>query len=62
MSFADLKRFSRTVGFRIALWHSTAFIVGAALVFGVAYFFLRHSIDEQTEDAIDFRLTQFEAE
>ena len=62
MSFADLKRFSRTVGFRIALWHSTAFIVGAALVFGVAYFFLRHSIDEQTGDAIDFRLTQFEAE
>ena len=62
MSFENLKRFSRTVGFRIALWHSTTFIVGAALVFGVAFYLLQRSIDEQTQDSIEFRLIQFESE
>lgn len=62
MSFDNLKRFLRTVGFRIALWHSTTFIVGAALVFGAAFFLLQRSIDEQTEEAIEFRLIQFESE
>lgn len=62
MSFGQIRRTFRTVGFRIALWHSITFGVGAILVFCVAYFLLRHSIDEQTRDSIEFRLNQFHAE
>jgi heavy metal sensor kinase len=62
MFFARLRRLARTVGFRIALWHSVIFIVGAALVFSVAFLLLRRSVDEQSHDAIEFRLNQFTAE
>lgn len=62
MFFERISRISRTVGFRIALWHSIIFIVAAVLVFSIAYFLLRRSIDEQTRDAIEFRLNQFSAE
>src|SRR5688572_21451023 len=62
MSFAQVKQLVRTVGFRIALWHSVAFVVGAVLVFTAAYFLLRHTVDEQSRDLIEFRLNQFTAE
>jgi signal transduction histidine kinase len=53
------RRFFRTVGFRIALWHSAVFIVGTALVFVAAYFLLRHSVEQHAREAIEFRLNQF---
>jgi heavy metal sensor kinase len=59
MFFARLKRLARTVGFRIAIWHSITFIAGAVLVFGAAYFLLQRSVDEQSRDIIEFRLNQF---
>jgi signal transduction histidine kinase len=62
MSFDRIRRLSRSVGFRIALWHSVTFIVGAILVFGAAYFLLRHSVDEQTRDSVEFRINQFSSE
>jgi heavy metal sensor kinase len=57
-----LKRIVRTVGFRIALWHSTIFIAGTILVFTSAYFLVRHSVDQQAKEAIEFRLNQFAME
>jgi len=62
MSFARLKTFFRTVGFRIALWHSVAFAIGAVLVFVAAYFVLQRSVNEETRDTNEFRLTQFATE
>ncbi|MDB6154506.1 MAG: two-component sensor histidine kinase [Chthoniobacteraceae bacterium] len=62
MSFASLKRLARTVGLRIALWHSVIFIIGAALAFSAAYLLLQRSLDEQSLDAIEFRLNQFVSE
>lgn len=57
-----LKRIFRTVGFRIALWHSAVFIVGTILVFTSAYFLVGHSVDQQAKEAIEFRLNQFAME
>lgn len=62
MSFGNVSRVSRTIGFRIALWHSIIFCASAIVVFCVAYFLLRHTIDEQIRDSIEFRLNQFESE
>lgn len=59
MFFARLKTLTRTVGFRIAIWHSIIFVAGAALVFTAAYLLLRRSVDEQSMDIIEFRLNQF---
>jgi signal transduction histidine kinase len=58
--FSDqLKRVFRTVGFRIALWHSAMFFIGTVLIFTVAYYLLRRSVDQQSKDAIEFRLNQY---
>jgi heavy metal sensor kinase len=58
--FSDrLKRLSRTVGFRIALWHAAMFIVGTVLIFTAAYYLLRRSVDQQSKDEIEFRLNQY---
>ncbi len=62
MFFARVRRISRTVGFRIALWHSVIFITGAAMVFGIAYMLLQRSVDEQSDEVVEFRLNQFMAE
>jgi signal transduction histidine kinase len=62
MSFAGVRRLTRTVGFRLAAWHAATFLIGAALVFSAAYFLLQRSIDEQTRDAIEFRFRQFASE
>lgn len=62
MFFERLKKSIRTVGFRISLWHSLSFMLGAGMVFGAAYFLLQHSVDEQSRDTIEFRLNQFAAE
>lgn len=62
MSFARFKRLRQTVGFRIALWHAATFIAGAIMVCSAAYLLLRRTADEQTSDAIEFRLSQFSSE
>jgi len=59
MPFVLPKRVFRTVGFRIAFWHSATFVTGAILLFTAAYFLLRRSVDEQAREAIEFRLNQF---
>lgn len=61
--FSDrLKRLFHTVGFRIALWHFASFFAGAIVVFTTAYFLLRHSVDQQAKESIEFRLNQFSFE
>lgn len=59
MFYARVRRLTRTIGFRIALWHSVTFILGAVLVFVVTFFLLRRALDEQARDSIEFRLNQF---
>lgn len=59
MFYARIRRLTRTIGFRIALWHSVTFILGAVLVFIVAFFLLGRALDEQARDSIEFRLNQF---
>ena len=62
MSSVPFRRLIRTVGFRIVLWHSVTFVVGAVLIFTAAYYLLRHSVDQQAKEAIEFRLNQFSLE
>jgi hypothetical protein len=62
MSSVPFRRLIRTVGFRIVLWHSVTFVVGAVLIFTAAYYLLRHSVDQQAKEAIEFRLNQFSFE
>jgi signal transduction histidine kinase len=62
MSSDRLRRIISTVGFRIALWHSATFILGAVLVFTAAYYLLRRSVDQQSRETIEFRLNQFALE
>ncbi len=62
MSFARIKQLFRTIGFRIALWHSVTFVVGAVLVFVAAYFLLERSVNDQARDSIEFRLSQYASE
>jgi signal transduction histidine kinase len=62
MFFARVKRLARTVGVRLALWHSAIFGAGAITAFALAYVSVRHAVDEQTDDAIQFRAQQFVAE
>jgi signal transduction histidine kinase len=59
MFSVPLKRVFRTVGFRVVLWHSVSFVAGAILIFSAAYFLLRHSVDQQAREVIEFRLNQF---
>jgi signal transduction histidine kinase len=46
----------------MTLWHSAIFGLGAIVVFAVAYLLVSRTIDEQTNDAIEFRFHQFAAE
>jgi len=62
MFFEQIKSFIRSAVFRITLWHAGTFILGAIIVFVTAYFLLSRSIDEQTEDTIEFRFKQYASE
>jgi heavy metal sensor kinase len=62
MSFAPIKQLLRTVGVRMTLWNATVFGLGAVLVFALAYLLVTRAMDEQSHDAIEFRLAQFTAE
>jgi signal transduction histidine kinase len=59
MFFARINKIFRTVGFRIALWHSVTFAVGAVLVFAAAYLLLQRSVNDQARETNEFRMTQF---
>ena len=51
MSSERRSAFWSTVGFRLAVWSSTVFVVGALTMFGLAYVLLSASLDSRDRAA-----------
>lgn len=49
---SDLRRLSRSAGFRLALWYSGFFIAGCVFFFGLAYFQLSASLAKRDREAV----------
>lgn len=62
MSLKSLKQWSKTVGFRLAIWYSTIFILSSVALFVFAYLFLSSSIQQRDQDLIRERLKEFESQ
>jgi len=58
MCLGFLKRFRKTLGFRLALWYSSLFCLSAFLLFGLGYFFLFTSLKEYDREMIQDRLKE----
>jgi len=58
MSLRRFKRVSRTLGFRLNLWHAGVFLLSAGLLFALIYFLLRAAIDRTDRDPIEARLRE----
>ena len=54
--------FWSTVGFRLAVWSSTVFVVGALTMFGLAYVLLSSSLDSRDRAAIQLELKELAGE
>jgi signal transduction histidine kinase len=62
MSLKSLKLWSKTVGFRLAIWYSTIFILSSVALFVFAYFFLSSSIQQRDQDLVQSRLKEFQSQ
>ena len=62
MSLKPLKRWSKTIGFRLAIWYSGIFILSSVALFVFAYFFLSSSIQQKDRELIKSRLKEFEVQ
>jgi signal transduction histidine kinase len=62
MSLEVLNRVRRTIGFRLTLWYSTVFILSAANLFAITYFFLSASLRQKDQDMIRGRLNELQAQ
>ena len=58
MSSGFLSRIRRTVAFRLTLWYSGVFILGALLFFSSAYALLSSSLTTRDEEAVRTRLAE----
>jgi signal transduction histidine kinase len=54
--------FWSTVGFRLAVWSSTVFVVGALTMFGLAYVLLSASLDSRDRAAIQLEMKELAGE
>ncbi len=59
MFWKPLRDFSRTLSFRLSLWHALIFLVSAALLFTLIYFLLSAAIDRKDRDVIQARLREY---
>jgi len=59
MSSATIKRLTRSIGFRLALWYSAIFISSTILLFILIYFPLRSAIMAQDHDMIQAKLKEY---
>ena len=62
MSLKSLKQWSKTIGFRLAVWYSTIFILSSVALFVLAYFFLSSSIQQKDRQIIQSKLKEYEAQ
>src|SRR4030095_5336508 len=62
MSSDQRSVFWKTIGFRLAVWSSAVFIVGALTLFGLAYVLLSASLDSRDRVAIQLELNELAAE
>ena len=56
-----LKDFSRTISFRLNVWHAVIFLISGALVFTLIYFLLSAAIDRKDREVIEARLREYVA-
>ncbi len=59
MSLKSLKQWSKTIGFRLAVWYSTIFILSSVSLFILAYFFLSSSIQQKDRQIIQSTLKEY---
>ena len=59
MSWKRLSDFTRTLSFRLNLWHAAIFLVSAVLLFTLIYFLLGRAIDRKDRDVIQARLREY---
>lgn len=62
MSLESLKRWSKTIGFRLAIWYSTIFILSSLTLFVLAYLFLSSSIQQKDRQIIQSKLKEYATE
>ena len=62
MSSDQRSVFWKTIGFRLAVWSSAVFVVGALTLFGLAYVLLSASLDSRDRVAIQLELNELAAE
>jgi len=61
MFWKALREFTRTISFRLNLWHAAIFLVSAAVLFTLIYFLLGAAIDRKDRDMIEARLREYVA-
>jgi len=61
MSWKALREFTRTISFRLNLWHAGIFLFSAAVLFTLIYFLLGAAIDRKDRDVIEARLREYHA-
>ena len=59
MFWKRLSEFTRTISFRLNLWHAAIFLASAALLFSLIYFLLGAAIDRKDRDVIEARLREY---
>src|SRR5882724_7405826 len=62
MFLEHLRRLRKTVGFKLAVWSSAAFILSSLMLFVVAYFLLSSSLKEKDREAIQLKLKTYAEE
>ncbi|MDQ6656147.1 MAG: HAMP domain-containing histidine kinase [Verrucomicrobiota bacterium] len=59
MFWKQLREFSRTLSFRLNLWHATIFLASTALLSALLYFLLSRAIDYRDRDILQARLREY---
>ncbi len=62
MSSGPLRRWSKTIGFRLTVWYSTIFILSSLALFALAYFFVSSSIQQRDRQAIRSQIQECKAQ
>ncbi|MDQ3623287.1 MAG: HAMP domain-containing histidine kinase [Verrucomicrobiota bacterium] len=56
MFWARVRRFTRTLGFRLNLWYGGLFVAGALILFCLVFYLLRSALDRKDRETIETRL------
>lgn len=58
MSFERLRHAPKTIGFRLAMWSFAFFVVGSAVLFGLAYLLVSASLQQRDRENISMELRE----